>query len=145
MALTERGVRGNGSRVSKPVEDKVAKPEWGLKRTCRECGKRFYDFHRNPIVCPGCQAVFDPLATLRPRRSRSASAPAARPAEPAAAEEPPETADREETEDDIVGVEDAEIDDEDGVIDSEDDDGMIKDTADLGDDRIAAVIADDGK
>jgi uncharacterized protein (TIGR02300 family) len=34
--------------------------ERGTKRTCQnpECGARFYDLNRDPIVCPICQTVF---------------------------------------------------------------------------------------
>jgi len=32
----------------------MAKPELGLKRTCVECGARFYDLNRVPTVCPKC-------------------------------------------------------------------------------------------
>ncbi len=122
----------------------MAKPEWGLKRSCRECGKRFYDFHRDPIVCPGCQAVFDPLAMLRPRRSRPTVTRAAKAPE-TAAEKPDETGEKgtgkdENAEADIIEVEDADIDDE-AVIDTDDDDGMIKEGSDLGDDGIPDVIA----
>lgn len=33
----------------------------GTKRTCQsnECGARFYDLARNPIVCPMCGSVYD--------------------------------------------------------------------------------------
>jgi uncharacterized protein (TIGR02300 family) len=36
------------------------KAERGIKRTCHnaECGARFYDLNRDPIVCPICQTVF---------------------------------------------------------------------------------------
>ena len=36
------------------------KAERGTKRTCQnpECGSRFYDLNRDPIVCPICQTVF---------------------------------------------------------------------------------------
>lgn len=36
----------------------------GTKRTCQnpECGARFYDLNRDPIVCPICQSVYK-LAT----------------------------------------------------------------------------------
>ena len=27
------------------------KKNWGTKRLC-ECGKKFYDFNKNPILCP---------------------------------------------------------------------------------------------
>jgi len=35
------------------------KAERGTKRTCQnpECGSRFYDLNRDPIVCPICQTV----------------------------------------------------------------------------------------
>ncbi|MCE2483727.1 MAG: TIGR02300 family protein [Alphaproteobacteria bacterium] len=36
----------------------MAKPEWGTKRECHGCGARFYDLRRDPVVCPGCAAVF---------------------------------------------------------------------------------------
>ncbi len=119
----------------------MAKPEWGLKRTCRECGKRFYDLLRDPIVCPGCQAVFDPLATLRPRRGRVAPTAAAKPVEPAAEEATEESADEGDAEGNIVEVEDSDIDD-DADIDSEDDDGMIEDDSGLGDDDVPEAVAE---
>ncbi len=114
----------------------MAKPEWGLKRTCRDCGKRFYDFHRVPIVCPGCQAVFDPLAMLRPRRGRAtaAAAPAVRAVEAVSEQEVPGTGND--------GEQAALVDVEDADIDSDDDDGMIKGVSDLGGDDIPDVIAD---
>ena len=47
------------------------KAERGTKRTCQnpECGSRFYDLNRDPIVCPICQTVFQ-LAT--PAEAQSA-------------------------------------------------------------------------
>jgi uncharacterized protein (TIGR02300 family) len=48
----------------------VTKPELGTKRLCAGCNAKFYDLHKNPIVCPTCEAVFivpKPLPT-RPRR-----------------------------------------------------------------------------
>ena len=36
----------------------MAKPEWGTKRECHGCGTRYYDLRRDPVVCPGCGAVF---------------------------------------------------------------------------------------
>ena len=47
----------------------MAKPEWGIKRTCFSCGARFYDLRRDPIICPTCSTVFDPARQPRPRRS----------------------------------------------------------------------------
>ena len=48
----------------------LAKPEWGVKRQCLSCGARFYDMGRDPIVCPKCEAVFEPEAALKIRRAR---------------------------------------------------------------------------
>jgi len=37
------------------------KAERGTKRTCQnpECGSRFYDLNRDPIVCPICQTAYE--------------------------------------------------------------------------------------
>ena len=41
------------------------KAERGTKRTCQnpECGSRFYDLSRNPIVCPICESAYRPEAS----------------------------------------------------------------------------------
>ena len=49
----------------------MAKPEWGTKRTCFECGAKFYDLRRDPIICPSCSKVFDPERQPRVRRGSS--------------------------------------------------------------------------
>jgi uncharacterized protein (TIGR02300 family) len=62
------------------------KAERGTKRTCRnpECGSRFYDLNRDPIVCPICQTVFElapaPGAMAAAAPPAAAEAAAARPA-----------------------------------------------------------------
>jgi hypothetical protein len=55
------------------------KAERGTKRTCQnpECGSRFYDLNRDPIVCPICQTVLEmaaPAATV-PACSRRYGSP----------------------------------------------------------------------
>ena len=32
----------------------MAKTDWGIKRKCVSCSTKFYDFNRNPILCPSC-------------------------------------------------------------------------------------------
>ena len=32
----------------------MAKADWGKKRNCLSCPSKFYDFNRNPILCPSC-------------------------------------------------------------------------------------------
>jgi len=69
----------------------VAKPELGTKRLCANCGAKFYDLSKTPIVCPKCQTVME-LTTVAPR-----ARPDAPPVAPAREEEvvAPETAEAE--------------------------------------------------
>jgi uncharacterized protein (TIGR02300 family) len=61
----------------------VAKQELGLKRICGNCGAKFYDLARDPIVCPKCGTLYVPTAA-----SARASARAEPVAAAAAVEEP---------------------------------------------------------
>ncbi len=36
----------------------MSKPEWGEKRECPECGTRFYDLRRDPVICPKCRTPY---------------------------------------------------------------------------------------
>jgi uncharacterized protein (TIGR02300 family) len=53
----------------------VAKAELGTKRLCANCGAKFYDLNKDPIVCPKCQTVMQ-LAAV-PRARPEAARPAA--------------------------------------------------------------------
>ncbi|MCK6451826.1 MAG: TIGR02300 family protein [Alphaproteobacteria bacterium] len=68
----------------------MAKPEWGVKRTCQSCGAVFYDLRRDPITCPKCGVEYDPEAVLKSRRGRAVPADEPKPVpvevEPAEAE-----------------------------------------------------------
>ncbi len=59
----------------------MAKPVLGLKRVCGNCGTKFYDFARTPIVCPKCGTVYVVAASTR-------SAPRQEPVAAAVVEEP---------------------------------------------------------
>ena len=49
----------------------MAKPEWGRKRTCQVCGKKFYDLNKSPIICPCPETVeFDPDLYLKSRKGK---------------------------------------------------------------------------
>jgi uncharacterized protein (TIGR02300 family) len=88
----------------------VAKAEWGLKRVCPNCATRYYDFKKNPPVCPSCGTAFDPESLMKTRRGRSAEAKKPLPAEEL--EELP-------------------------VLDAEEaDDAVIEDADELGDDEV---------
>ena len=49
----------------------MSKPEWGVKRVCPSCSIKYYDFNKNPIVCPKCEFEFDPDLLLKSRKGRS--------------------------------------------------------------------------
>ncbi len=53
----------------------MPKEEWGVKRLCPKCGKRFYDLQNDPMTCPSCGAEFD-LASLLDTGNKTVSAKA---------------------------------------------------------------------
>jgi uncharacterized protein (TIGR02300 family) len=72
----------------------LAKPVLGTKRLCGNCGAKFYDLSKTPIVCPKCETVFvvAPVSS-RARPEAAAAARAAAVAEPEVVA--PETAEAE--------------------------------------------------
>ena len=48
----------------------MAKSEWGIKRTCQNCGKPFYDMKKKQPLCPSCKAPFDLEVTIKSRSSK---------------------------------------------------------------------------
>jgi len=44
----------------------VAKAELGTKRVCPNCGAKYYDLNRDPIICPRCGTQFE-VSTVRTR------------------------------------------------------------------------------
>ncbi len=52
----------------------MSKPEWGIKRICPKCNKKYYDFNKSPIICPCPEAFeFDPDLLLKSRKGRGFS------------------------------------------------------------------------
>ena len=116
----------------------VAKPEWGAKRICPNCGTRYYDLLHDPIVCPKCSTPFDPEAFLRARRAR-APAPVEKPLEPVSAEDI--DPDLKVAEDETVEA-DAPTEAPLAETDEEEDEELIEDASELGEDEddMAEVI-----
>ena len=86
----------------------MAKPELGTKRLCGNCGAKFYDLSKDPIICPKCETVFHPVVLAT--RSRGGAAAAVAPVAPLAPEvETPEAAEVE-----LVSLEDADAEAEGG-------------------------------
>src|ERR1044071_6386031 len=124
--------------IEKPTRSRpLAKPEWGTKRICPNCGTRYYDLTRESVVCPKCSTPFDPEAFLKARRSRPA-APVEKELEPVGADdidadlEAEETETVEEEEEEGVPLEEAE----------EEEEELIEDASELGEDEddMAEVI-----
>lgn len=135
----------------------MAKAEWGMKRICHNCGTRYYDMSRSPIICPNCGTGFDPEAFLKSRRTRSTQVEElpARTAVAATAAAPVSGTDDEEEivdtaaeaeEPELDGAEDgdgegagiAEIEDSgdfEGGEDDEDQEGLLEDASELGGDE----------
>ena len=43
----------------------MAKPELGAKHQCQNCGAKFFDLNKDPIVCPKCGTVFQGAPRVR--------------------------------------------------------------------------------
>jgi uncharacterized protein (TIGR02300 family) len=129
----------------------VAKPEWGVKRTCLNCGARFYDLQREPIVCPACGAIVDAAVQSKPRRARATPAMKVA-AVPAAAVVELEAAVVEDEADLDTGLEEEEEVEEDEEVEEvaeseaaedeseEEGESAIEDVSELGDDDMTDVI-----
>ena len=78
----------------------MAKPELGTKRLCGNCGAKFYDLSKDPIVCPKCQTVMALAAVAARSRPEPVAARAAKP-------EPEEVVAPETQEAEFVSLEDA--------------------------------------
>jgi uncharacterized protein (TIGR02300 family) len=116
----------------------LAKPEWGTKRICPNCGTRYYDLMRDPVVCPKCSTPFDPEAFLRARRTRPA-APVEKELAPVGADEIDADLETEEVETSEEEEEEESVPLEEG---EEEDEEMIEDASELGEDEddMAEVI-----
>jgi uncharacterized protein (TIGR02300 family) len=120
----------------------VAKPEWGVKRICPNCGARYYDMRKDPPVCPTCGTQYDPEALLKSRRARPIPADDAK---KAAAPVRRSVVDVEIVDDavELEGVVEDETGDdvlEEAVDAGDDDDVLIEDTSELGEDDMDEVV-----
>jgi uncharacterized protein (TIGR02300 family) len=124
----------------------LAKPEWGTKRICANCGTRYYDLRRDPPTCPVCGSIFDPEALLRSRRARPTTAEeikkvAAAPLRPSPSviDEADELGPEIEGVSDEVPLEDLETEEQETV---EDEEVLIEDASELGEDDDMGDVVD---
>ena len=122
----------------------MAKPEWGTKRICPNCGARYYDLQKDPPVCPSCGRTFDPEALLKSRRARPAPVEEVVKKIPAESEDDEEAVEAGEAEleeaDDEVAVDDLEEDADEPV--QEEDDVLLEDASELGDEDDMGEVVD---
>lgn len=107
----------------------------GLKRICGDCGVRFYDLNKRPIICPSCGTEFDGEVKVKSRRGRSAAVPEDTAMKPAEAEAlKAKAADDDELEEEDEGAE----------IVSLDDDAVVADvTSDEDSDKVPSLDSSD--
>jgi uncharacterized protein (TIGR02300 family) len=134
----------------------LAKPEWGLKRLCPNCGTRYYDMRHDPIVCPKCGAHFDAEAVVKTRRVRAQAAVTETALGPImteevdpelvtaiASEDVPDNLPPEEEPAETEGEDDAEADEgAEGEEETEEEQEVLEDASELGEDEddMAEVI-----
>ena len=129
----------------------MAKPELGTKRLCANCGAKFYDLSKTPIVCPKCDTTMEIVAATTRARPE---AQAARAPVPAAEEE---VAAPEAQEAEFVSLEEADAEaqgkkpaegeaaegaDEDIELDETLDDAAFIEEQEEGDDDVTDIIGD---
>ncbi len=129
----------------------MVKQDLGTKRVCSECGAKFYDLNKNPMVCPKCGHE---EAVVVPRAKRKTPEPTA-----AAPKEAPAETPEDEEEGDLVVGEDTSLDEleaeekaaaggeeDDGdddllaIDDDEDDDPFLPGDDDEDDDDVSDLI-----
>lgn len=117
----------------------MAKVELGTKRQCQNCGAKFFDLNKDPIVCPKCGTIFQGVAA---RAQRAAAKDDEQEEEEAAAPAGVE----------LVSLEEADVGDEKvaAVVDDDievEDDEAVEDTfleeEEEDDDDVAALIDGD--
>ncbi len=109
----------------------------GLKRVCVDCGIRFYDMKKRPIICPNCSTEFTGAIKVKSRRGRVAKA-----LEEGAESQVAEAAAKKKAVNDDFDEDEIEEADEIEVV-SLDDEDVERDDADVDGDDEAIIVLDD--
>ncbi len=114
----------------------MAKPELGAKRQCQSCATKFYDFNKDPILCPKCGTVFHvaPLARVAARAEED---------EPEVEKDEAEVVSLTEVEESENKVEVIEIDDDVEIDDAGEADDTFLEEEEGEDDDVAGLIDGD--
>ena len=111
----------------------------GTKRVCQNCGSKFYDLNRSPIICPLCQGVFQQQESrLKPVAGNAVIDEDDEAISPATASVDLVSLDEvAEAENDLPDIDEdglVDIDDEDADLKADADEPFIEDEDDSGDD-----------
>jgi uncharacterized protein (TIGR02300 family) len=132
----------------------VVAEELGTKRTCPNCGARFYDLNKDPISCPKCEQTFvaEPLLPSKVEVPGAKPKPAAKPEEKKEEGELEEDTsmvsledlEEEDTDDETAGIEDVDLGDDESD-NSEDEDVFLEDEEDEGGSGVQDLIGGGNK
>lgn len=121
----------------------MTKAELGIKRLCPNCGAKYYDLNKDPILCPRCGTAFEPPVAKSRAQAKAAEieeeeteTEAAAPAEFVSLEE----ADEETSESGAVKTDLGDDDDEEIEGDDDSDDTFLADDEDEEDDDVTDII-----
>ncbi len=121
----------------------MTKAELGTKRLCPNCGARYYDLNREPILCPRCGTEFEVVVVSR-ARPQAAAVKAPKPVVEEVAEDAVavelvtlEEADEEAVEGGAVKVPGADED-----VDEDEDDTFLPDDEEDEDEDVGDIIGD---
>jgi len=112
----------------------VTKADLGTKRVCPNCGTKYYDLNKDPIVCPKCGTVFEVVVT-RARATPVKAPPPIPVAEEEVAPEAAELVPLEDADDEAAdsgkvkteGEEEEEAEADDTFLEEEEEDGDVGD------------------
>ena len=72
MLLTGGIAQTKGMPLNARVRGRtVTKAELGTKRICPNCGAKYYDLNRSPIICPRCGTQFELTAVTARARAQA--------------------------------------------------------------------------
>ena len=96
------------------------------------CGTRFYDFDKTPIICPSCETEFTGDVKVKSRRGRPAATPEA-PVKKVEAEVEEDDIEDIDADDDVVSLDDMDDEDDAPISANDEDDADDQDLAALDD------------
>lgn len=118
----------------------MTKAELGTKRLCPNCGARYYDLNRDPIICPRCGTRFEVVAATRSRPAAKAAV-VPEPEEAELEKDAIETVTLEEADEEVAGGGAVKVDGDEEEIEADEDDTFLADD-DEEEDDVEDIVGD---